>query len=139
MKPPETVLRELVKQWFEKANADLEAAEQLSTQNGRFRVIVAFHCQQAVEKYLKALLVFRQVDFPKTHDIAKLLERIASVDATTAETLKEADSLTPFGVEARYPGDAPELLASGEIEAIAMARMVRDTVVALLQPDFDGS
>src|SRR5947207_1179747 len=123
MKPLETALRQLVEQWIEKANTDFEAAEQLSTQSGRFPVIVAFHCQQAVEKYLKAFLVYRQVEFPKTHDIAKLLERVAIVDAATAESLKEADSLTPFGVEARYPSDAPELLASGEVEAIAMARV----------------
>jgi HEPN domain-containing protein len=61
MKPPEAVLRQLVRQWLDKATADFEAAEQLSTQGGRFREIVAFHCQQAVEKYLKALLVRRQV------------------------------------------------------------------------------
>ena len=67
MKPPEAALRQLVRQWFDKATADFEAAEQLSTQGGRFREIVAFHCQQAVEKYLKALLVQRQVEFPKTH------------------------------------------------------------------------
>jgi HEPN domain-containing protein len=35
---------------------------------------------QAVEKYLKALLVQRQIEFPKTHDIAKLLDRVATVD-----------------------------------------------------------
>ncbi len=50
MKLPEAALRQLVRQWLGKATADFEAAEQLSTQGGRFRAIVAFHCQQAVEK-----------------------------------------------------------------------------------------
>ena len=62
MKPPEEALRQLVRQWLDKATADFEAAEQLSAQGGRFREIVAFHCRQAVEKYLKALLVQRQVE-----------------------------------------------------------------------------
>src|ERR1035441_9156884 len=70
MKPPEPALRQVGRQWLDKATADSEAAEQLSAQGGRFREIVAIHCQQAVEKYLKALLVQRQVEFPKTHDIA---------------------------------------------------------------------
>jgi HEPN domain-containing protein len=56
MKPPEVALREFVYQWLEKASADF-VAEQLCEPGGRFREIAAFHRQQAVEKYLKALLV----------------------------------------------------------------------------------
>jgi HEPN domain-containing protein len=123
MKPPEAALRQLVRQWLDKAAADFEAAEQLSTQGGRFREIVAFHCQ---------------VEFPKTHDIAKLLDRVATVDLATAESLRDADALTPFGVEARYPSDAPEVLPSGEVEAIGMARVVRNSVMSSLKPYLDG-
>ena len=130
MKPPDVALRELVLQWLDKAAADFDAAEQLSTHGG----IVAFHCEQAAEKYLKALLVRHQVEFPKTHDIAKLLDRVATVDVNTAESLRSADSLTPFGVEARYPSDAPEVLPGGEVEAIAMARVVRNAVMISLRP-----
>jgi HEPN domain-containing protein len=104
---------------------------------GRFREIVAFHCQQAVEKYLKALLVRRQIEFPKTHNIAKLLDRVATVDAGIAESLRDAEALTPFGVETRYPSDAPEVLPGGEVEAIGMARMVRNAVMISLQPYLD--
>ena len=89
-------------------------------------------------QYLKALLVQWQVEFPKTHDIAKLLDRVAILDLATAESLRNADVLTPFGVEARYPGDAPEILPSGEVEAISMARLVRTTVIILLQPYLDA-
>jgi len=87
---------------------------------------------------LKALLVQRQIEFPKTHDIAKLLDRLATTDVATANSLRDVDTLTPFGVEARYPSDAPEVLASGEVEAISMARVVRTAVMILLQPYFDG-
>jgi hypothetical protein len=55
MKPPETALRELVSQWVEKARDDFEAAAHLLGEGDRLGGIVAFHCQQAVEKYLKAL------------------------------------------------------------------------------------
>lgn len=109
MKPPEVALRGFVLQWLDKANADLDAAGQLSERGGRFREIVGFHCQQAVEEYLKALLVRHQMEFPKTHDIAKLLDRVAIANATIAGSLRDADMLTPFGVEARYPGDCAEI------------------------------
>ena len=107
-------------------------------QGDRFREIIAFHCQQAVEKYLKALLVRHQIEFPKTHDIAKLLDRVATVNANMAESLRDADVLTPFGVEVRYPSEAPELLPGGEAEAIDMARRVKDAVMISLQSYCDG-
>ena len=97
-----------------------------------------FHCQQAVEKCLKAFLVRHQIEFPKTHDIARLLDRVATVNANTAELLRDADALTPFGVEVRYPSDAPELLPGGETEAIDIARRVKDSVMISLQPCCDG-
>ena len=138
MKPPDVALRELVLQWLAKSAADFDAAEQLCAQGDRFREIVAFHCQQAAEKYLRAFLVRHQIEFPKTHDIAKLLDRVATVNADIAESLRDADVLTPFGVEARYPSDAPEVLQGGEIEAIGMARLVRTAVMISLQPYLDG-
>ena len=87
---------------------------------------------------MKALLVRHQIEFPKTHDIAKLLDRVAAVNANMAESLRDADVLTPFGVEVRYPSDAPELLPGGETEAIDMARRVKDAVMISLQPYCDG-
>jgi HEPN domain-containing protein len=138
MKPPDAARRELVLQWLDKAAADLDAAEQLSTRAARFRAIVVFHCQQAAEKYLKALLVRHQIEFPRTHDIAKLVDRLATVNRNLAESLRDADALTPFGVEMRYPSDAPEVLPGREIEAIETARRVRDTVKMSLQPYLHG-
>ncbi len=133
MRPPEVTQRNLVLQWLEKAAADLGAAEQLGEQGGRFREIVAFHCQQAAEKYLKALLVRHQIEFPKTHDIAKLLDRVATLDTGLADSLRHADVLTPFGVETRYPSDAPEVLYGGESGVIDIARAVRGAVIISLQ------
>jgi HEPN domain-containing protein len=134
MKPPEDALRSLVRQWLEKAARDLDAAERLSTEGGRLREIVAFHCQQAAEKYLKALLVRNQIEFPKTHDILKLLDKVAIVDSKLADSLRPADVLTPFGVEMRYPSDAPEIREDAEIEALHLARQVRDAVLISLRP-----
>jgi HEPN domain-containing protein len=74
MKPPEEVLRGLVEQWISKAELDYEAGSRLVNQAGPLREIVAFHCQQAVEKYLKAFLVRHQVEFPKTHNLEQLLD-----------------------------------------------------------------
>jgi HEPN domain-containing protein len=133
MKQPETALRPLVLTWLEKAAADLAAAEELCAANGRFRAIVAFHCQQAAEKYLKASLVRHQIEFPKTHDLVKLLDMAATANSEMAKSLRLAEVLTPFGVETRYPSDAPEIRESGEMEALDIARQVRDAVLLSLR------
>ena len=76
MKPLDPDIESLLRQWIEKAEADLEAAERLAPRvasSTRLREVVGFHCQQAVEKYLKVLLTFYQVEFPKTHEIERLL------------------------------------------------------------------
>ena len=64
MQPLEPEAESLLREWIEKADADLEVARRLAAEAGdnfRIREIVGFHCQQAAAKYLKALLTRRQV------------------------------------------------------------------------------
>jgi len=132
MKPLESELRLLVGQWVKKAAQDLATATHLAGEGAQFREAVAFHAQQAVEKYLKALLVRHQVEFPKTHDIRQLLNLLHPLHSKTADALRDTEWLSPFGVEIRYPGDTPEMLPGEEGRAVELAGRVRDRVMALL-------
>ncbi len=100
--------------------------------NLRIREIVGFHCQQAAEKYLKALLTRYQIEFPKTHDIKRLLSLVSGASGPVAESLSAARWLTPFGVEIRYPSDAAEMLPGDEAKAIEIASQVKQVVLAIL-------
>ena len=51
MKPPDEVQRDLVCLWIAKADQDLAAAEILLDNDVRLTPIMAFHAQQAAEKY----------------------------------------------------------------------------------------
>jgi HEPN domain-containing protein len=108
MKSREAELRHLVRDWLSKADLDCDVSARPASEGDRFRDIVAFHCQQAVEKYLKSILVRHQVEFRKTHDIERLLHILRAVQPSIAETLADAKWLTPFGVDIRYPGDFPK-------------------------------
>ena len=135
MKPLDPDAESLVRQWVEKAEADLEAAEQLApnvVSGTRLREIVGFHCQQTVEKFLKALLTHYQVEFPKTHDIKRLPMLVSGVSRETADALNGAKWLGPFGVEIRYPGDAAEMLPGDEVKAIKLARVAKELVLRVL-------
>jgi len=134
MKSREGELRDLVRDWLRKANLDCDVAARLASEGDRFRDIVAFHCQQAVEKYLKSILVRHQVEFRKTHDIERLLHILRGVEPTSAEELADAKWLTPFGVDIRYPGDFPETLPGDEHRALGLAQRAREAAAAVLSP-----
>jgi HEPN domain-containing protein len=99
---------------------------------------VGFHAQQAVEKYLKALLTRHQIEFPKTHVIRRPLILLEPVDPAMVEVLDDANWLSPFGAEIRYPGDPAEALPGEEERARQLAQKVRDAVMVVLDPYVSG-
>jgi HEPN domain-containing protein len=129
MRPPEEVKKEIVRQWLAKAEQDMQASRTLLETGLPLFYPACFHAQQAAEKYLKALLTWHQIEFPKTHAIEQLLDLLKEADAETASSLKDAVVLTPYGVDIRYPGDQPEPNREEAREAVGLARRVRDVVI----------
>ena len=132
MKQPENAKKQIVNEWVGKANADMALAEHLLSDETAFPSAIAFHCQQAAEKYLKALLAWRDVEFPKTHELANLIKLIETNDAKLAASLLDVIVLTPYGVELRHPGDRPDATPDEAREAVELARQVRDAILPLL-------
>lgn len=128
MKPPEEVKLEFTREWVRKAEGDFKAAGHLLKGGEDYLFGTAFHAQQAAEKYLKAFLVWHQIEFPKTHDIGKLIALAAEVVPDLPTTLEEAKTLTPFGVDFRYPGDYPEVTSKDAETALAIASRIRDEI-----------
>jgi HEPN domain-containing protein len=93
---------------------------------------VAFHAQQAAEKFLKAFLVWHQIPFPKTHDIQKLLQLAAQAEPLLVTELASAVMLTPFGIEFRYPS---EEVADFEMaqQAVEEAKRVQAAILERLK------
>ena len=133
MRPPdEQVRRSLVDQWVQKADQDMRAAESLLADEPPLLYPSCFHSQQGAEKYLKALLTWREVEFPKTHVIGELLDLVATVDAQLAESLAGATALSPYGVEVRYPTDQPEPDHDEAVAALALASQVQKAILPAL-------
>jgi HEPN domain-containing protein len=87
--------------------------------------IVGFHCQQAAEKYLKAVLSELGVSFQRTHNLRQLMDLLCDAGQIVPEDLGDLDTLTPFGTTFRYdmlpmPQDFDRHHAS------AMVRRLRD-------------
>ncbi len=91
-------------EWVRKAEADLLAARTLMTVKPRLNDPICFHCQQAIEKYLKALLQEFRVPIPRIHDLDDLLDLILPLDPTLQPLRRGLNVLTQYAVDYRYPG-----------------------------------
>jgi HEPN domain-containing protein len=119
--------------WIEKARSDLlNADNNLAAQKVPYDT-VCFHCQQAAEKLLKAFLVARGREYPITHNLFVILEKILEHDSS-AESLRETLALlNPYSVEVRYPGDVWMPTPSDAKEARQAAQEVFDWAQSRLE------
>jgi HEPN domain-containing protein len=92
---------EPVRQWIKKAEGDLRSAQLLLAADPPEPDAVAFHAQQAVEKYLKAYLVHLGIDPPRTHDLITLFDLIAPHD-DNLEPLRESGRSTSAPRPSRF-------------------------------------
>jgi HEPN domain-containing protein len=97
--------REAVKQWLAKAESDWSTVEILTASVHCPAEAVCFHCQQYVEKLLKAFLTLKDIEAPKTHDLRRLIQLALPFESKLVELTEESDALTVHGVQSRYPGD----------------------------------
>lgn len=95
--------KELIEQWIDKADHDLGSAKLIFLHIPDYFDTIAFHCQQATEKYLKATLIYYGVDFQRTHNLVYLLDLLSQKMALLEDTYDKAILLNGFSVQIRYP------------------------------------
>jgi len=118
-------------EWVTKAESDLRAAIYLlEPRPWQPTDAVCFHAQQCVEKYIKAVLVFRGIDFPKTHDLEKLSALLPAA-LRPHLTTEEQRRLAGYAIAARYPGSG-EIPYAEARRAVAVARRVRREIRRVL-------
>jgi HEPN domain-containing protein len=110
--------------WLRRARSNLARARLLAGQPEVLYEDLCFDAQQAVEKALKAVLVQRGVTVPKTHALAELLTRVETSGFEVPAEIQEATLLTPYAVEARYPGLWEEVTPADHEEAVRVAERV---------------
>jgi HEPN domain-containing protein len=126
---------EYIENWLKKADNDLKVVEhELSLPEEEVvKDVACFHCQQAVEKYLKAYLIFHKVEFPRTHNIEYLLEQAANIDDDFSDI--DVDELSDFGVDIRYPDDF-YVPAIDEVKFyFDLAKQIKSLVLGKLKPE----
>lgn len=100
--------REEAEEWLKYATDDLETAEILLAPASPKPKQALFHAQQAIEKALKAFLVFHDSPYPMTHSLTVLLDACAGFDDELRSEMISVVWLTQFAVRFRYPGEPEE-------------------------------
>lgn len=124
-----TVQAEEIKQWITKGDHDLGTAKITFIHIPEFLDTVTFHCQQAVEKYLKAYLIFHSVEFRYSHDLVYLIDLISQKDHKIVEFYDLVSELQGYAIEVRYPNETIFLSKEKVENAFLIARNVREYVI----------
>lgn len=118
-------------EWVEFAEHDYLSAKALLQVSKVPFEIVAYHCRQLAEKYLKASLIQNGLPVPLIHDLAKLNRLAQGLHPGLKDIEVVCELLTPFGTATRYPGNAmtvgPEHMPSVLGWAESIRQSVRDS------------
>lgn len=108
----------VVREWLNEAAEDFGfASVNLEDKNqDQFFRKICFHFQQATEKYLKAFIVAKGLPFRKIHDLVALVRMCQETDSSFEEIIQEAEQLTDFYVDTRYPMHWPTETDRNEAE-----------------------
>ena len=110
-------------EWVEYAEEDLTLAKSALRRRKPLTTGSCFHSQQCAEKYLKAILVTKDVEFPKTHDLLILDSLCATAGILTGFAKEDLGRLSGYAVRTRYPGNQPT--PEEAKEALEIAIMIR--------------
>jgi HEPN domain-containing protein len=121
---------EEIRLWLLKSRQDLAVAELLIEQQRTYLGIAVYHCQQSVEKGLKAYLTHHDVLFKKTHDLTVLTRLCMEFDERFEALLDAAEVLTPYATQFRYPSDQVE---PDKIEAENASRLSSEALALILE------
>ena len=111
-------------EWLNRAKSNLARATADINLSNIYLEDLCFDAQQAAEKAIKALLLFRGVVFPFVHDLAELVTVLQRNGEEVPQSIAEAARLTRFAVETRYPSLTEAVTREDYNRAVAIAAEV---------------
>lgn len=95
--------------------------------------MVAFHCQQAVEKLLKAYIIAKTGVILNTHSLIYLCKEAEKYNYEFRKHIKDCAFVNQFYIETRYPADEPLIVSDEDAdECITISSRIYDIITNLL-------
>jgi HEPN domain-containing protein len=135
MSPPTRYPHDDPREWLNRARSNLAKAHITRASDDVYPEDVCFEAQQAAEKAIKAVLLSRQVDFPRVHDIATLLTLVSECGIALPDEIAAATELTDYAVATRYPGLEGDVSNEDCDDAIACAEAVLQWAERMIKGD----
>lgn len=95
--------------WIVFAKNDLLVARELDIEKHFVHRAVLTHCQQAIEKYLKAFLLFHNEGIQRTHDLLILCKRCEKFDESFMLFMEDLTWVSVQYLQSRYPDDFEDI------------------------------
>lgn len=128
---------DLVTQWIVKGDHDLGTAKITYAYIPEFLDTITFHCQQSIEKYIKAFLIFHSKNFKYTHDLVYLIEISLTIDHGFESFIDSLIEIQSYAVEVRYPNETIYLTTEKVENALLVAKSMRDFITKRIGVNID--
>jgi len=112
--------------WINRAKSSLEIAKTRNSNLVQYEDL-CYQAQQAVEKAIKGMLIYFNVEPQFTHNIGILLEELSAYVNISDET-KKAIKLTKYAVQTRYPGEYDDITQEDYEESVKIAKTILEWV-----------
>jgi HEPN domain-containing protein len=120
-------MKAATREWVRCAEEDFDVANALLRRRTKTAAnSIGFHCQQCVEKYLKARLEEGSLNAPRTHDLVVLLQLLLPVEPLWASFAPALRRLNDYAVKFRYPGHVAT--RTDARQALKVCRSIRTDV-----------
>jgi HEPN domain-containing protein len=110
--------------WLVHSRSDLRLAKISIKDNQILPEDSTFHAQQCAEKALKALLIAKSIEYPRTHSLEVLIGLLKESGIQIPEIVDQAFILTQYAVQTRYPGEWEPITRQEARKAMELAEFV---------------
>lgn len=105
----------VLEKWLDMAIRDLKSAKVLF-EHDCGNDYVAFHCQQAIEKALKALIIYLYATLEQGHSLLYLCKKVMAQREEFSQYLKDCAFVNQYYIETRYPNENAIIVSNEEAE-----------------------
>lgn len=122
-------------EWLNRARSSMNLA---NAQNDEvYLEDLCYQAQQAAEKAIKAIFISLKVSFPYSHDIHHLLTLLEDEGIDIPASIKEAERLSIYAVQTRYPGFPIIVEEKHYSEALDLAEIVIEWAEIIIRNRLD--